>query len=489
MASPLLKVVDLSFGFDPKKQVVDRVSFSLSSGEILGIAGENGAGKTTLARLIAGELTPGSGTINLSSHKVSLVPQHPVLSPDLFLWENILLGREETQLFQPFSQKKLDQRLTQAAESLGFTLNFHQKTAGLSASVLQKAALTGALLNHPSLLILDEPTSSLHPTEARALLETVRTLASQQGLGIILISHRLEELFFLCDLILVLQEGKILAQVPKKDFTIPVLSALMLGTAAPLPREKPSVNIHEIPVLSLKNVSSISQGRSALKNITLDLYPGEILGLAGIREEGLSQLEDIISGLVPWTSGEIYLQGRPLAPGKPKLTRQKGLGYVPADRMNRGSVPEASLLENIIPHQVETLSPGGFLHQKHTLPFFKKMQTLLSFEGHPHQKLQELSGGNIQRLILSREFETNPEVLLLSEPSWGLDLKSRRVLHDILRDIRSQGRSILLLSSDLGELLDLSDRLGVLHGGALTALKPVQEWTAADLDLAILGAP
>lgn len=487
--APLLKVRNLDFSFLPGQRVLEGLSFDLYPGEILGLAGENGAGKTTLARILAGQLTGYRGTLDTGPAfiRITLVPQHPEFARDFTLGENLILGREGVPLFHLLDPSEIQTRLDEVSGLLGFSLDCRQRAGDLTSTGIQKAAIAGALLESPRILLLDEPTSSLPPSEAQSLLDAISVLARERNLGVIFISHRLEEMMSVCSSIIILEDGRIKSTVEKKDFSLEGLATLMVGAPSVRKESRKPESFQTRPLLEVRNLKSSGRRRGSIEDLCFELMPGEILGMAGLREEGLEALEDCLSGILPWTSGEVTLNGQKLSPGHPGRFRKAGLGYVPADRMTRGAIPEASILENLIPHQAEALSPGGILQKQRTLPFFRKLQEMMDFQGHPDQPLGELSGGNIQRLILSRELEVQPDVLLLSEPSWGLDLASRRLLHDLLRDLRAQGRGILLLSSDLGELLDLSDRLGVIYRGRLTALKPAQNWAAGELDRGLLG--
>lgn len=531
---PFLRVEALSRAYDGRR-VLDQVSLDLAQGTIVGILGENGAGKSTLARLLAGWETPDGGHCSGRARVRRLVPQYPLIHPEWTLEDLILLGQEG----RPWWAARPQGRPPVPRDRQGLLQPWLQDLVWgvpvrhLPAAQVQRAAVAAALWAGPDLLILDEPSASLPETDTQALLSLLKTWSASGGTAVY-ITHRLDEALELCDRLAVLRQGRLAADRPRAAWTTPDLQAAMTAgsrpqglsgtdrakaapvgptapSALPGPGSAPGSEVpaagraqaasgapagpaagpEALPVsaLSLLDLEAEDPPRRPLGPLSFRLAPGEILGLAGLRDQGLDLLEDVLAGVKPARRGLWQLRGEAVPPGQPAYLRRHGFGYVPADRFGRGAVLEATLLENLVSHRAQDLHRAGILWPEDTRTWFSQARQRFAFEGQAHQSLATLSGGNVQKLILSRELDLNPSVILLSEPSWGLDWEAKALLHSHLRELAREGKALLVLSSDLEELLQLADRIGVLYEGRLLALEARDQWTEDRLGRALLGGP
>jgi simple sugar transport system ATP-binding protein len=416
---------------------------------------------------------PGGLTPGLASG-VALVQQHPPFAPDLTLWEHAVLGLPG-RLLRAKNALTLVQR---AAKGWGFDLDWTQRCAQAGPLALQKATLTAFFLHPLHILILDEPTAALGPAEARSLLAAVKAWARDTGTCAVFITHKLGESLEWADRIAIMRSGRLVAVTTPAEATLASLSALLFPA-----QTAPTVAEHlPPPELTLPAVFA-AKGTNA----DFEVRAGEILGLTSLRGEGAEDLEEVLTGLSPLPHGQLFLGGVEVTHQSIAGLRRLGLSYVPSDRMGRGSSPHSPLASNVIPYQAARLAPGGILRQTSVRGYFRALAHRFGLPGEPHQKLLTLSGGNIQKLILAREMDLCPRVLVLAEPSWGLDQEARRELYRLMREAARQGSAVLVLSSEGQELLEVCTRIGVLREGRLQADLPVDEWTSESLGRALLG--
>ena len=491
MTAPLVLLEGLSKTWpDNGVKACDGVTLEIRSGEVLALLGENGAGKSTLVGLLAGTIKPDSGSMVLEGRPVTsrdrpldlgiaLVPQHPPVSAELTLWEHAILGAEGHGWLGPKAQKAVVASLSETAAQWGFSLDWSLTGRQAGPLALQRATLTALFRRHPRVLILDEPTAALPGPEAEALLSAVSAWTKKNGTAVVFITHKLPEALKWADRIAVMRAGKIEAIVAPLDTSEQQLGTLLFPAStatrsdlAPLPPPDPLAPI----VFQTKGTRA-----------DFELRAGEILGLTSLRGEGAEALEEELTGMSHLPQGCLHMDGQDVTGWDIASLRRLGLSYVPSDRMGRGSSPLSPLTSNVIPYRVKQLSRRGLLRRQSVREYFHALKKRYGLAGEASQRLVTLSGGNIQKLILAREMEHGPRVLILAEPSWGLDLEARRILYDLLRQSARQGTAIVVLTSEPLELLEVCTRVGALVGGRLQALKPVDEWTPESLGRVLLG--
>lgn len=469
----------------------DAVDLEVRAGEVLALLGENGAGKSTLVGLLAGTVLPDAGRILFEGRPlgprdrrldlgIALVPQHPPFSPELTLWEHAILGAEGSAWLGRRAQQALLSELTQTASQWGFRLDWTLTGRQAGPLALQRAALTALFRRRPRLLILDEPTAALPGPEAEALLSTVAAWTKRENTSVVFITHKLPEALAWADRIAVMRSGRIEAITTPDQTSEAALGALLFPSTAPsTDRETLPPPAPDAPV--------VFETRGTRADFTLKA--GEILGLTSLRGEGAEALEEELTGMSPLPAGCLHMDGRDVTGWDIANLRRLGLSYVPSDRMGRGSSPHSALASNVIPYRVGQLSRRGLLGRRSIRNYFHELKSRYGLAGEAGQKLVTLSGGNIQKLILAREMEHGPRVLILAEPSWGLDLEARRILYGLIRRAARQGTAVVLLTSEPLELFEVCTRIGALAGGRLRALKPVEAWTPESLGKVLLGLP
>ncbi|KAM3100979.1 ABC transporter ATP-binding protein [Phormidesmis sp. 146-12] len=447
------------------------IDFEVKAGEIHALLGENGAGKTTLMNILCGLYEPDAGEIWLNGQPVKLrsprdaiaagigmVHQHFMLVEPFTVAENIVLGANRSPLRE--SPKRLNLRLQKLADQYGLRLDPAAQIWQLSVGEQQRVEILKALYRKANLLILDEPTAVLTPQEAQELMVTLRTLAAQ-GTAIVFISHKLNEVMAVCDRVTVLRDGQTVDTVAIQACSEQSLAQMMVGREVNLSRREttPPLTPLPSPTCELKNLWVMGdRNLPALRGIDLAICPGEIVGLAGVDGNGQRELEEAIVGLRPIRQGEILV---------------KELAHIPSDRTSMGILTEFSIAENLILKDVQRppFQWKGFLRQnyifKHAIDLVQ--QYLIRT---PSVKTQtgKLSGGNAQKVVLARELTRDHQVLLAAQPTRGLDIGATEFVHAQLLARRDAGTAILLISTELDEILSLSDRVAVLYEGAIVGL-------------------
>ncbi|MDA8201536.1 MAG: ABC transporter ATP-binding protein [Chloroflexi bacterium] len=479
----------------------DHVDLQVTEGEIHALVGENGAGKTTLMNMVFGLVHPDEGEILLrgapvtirsplaaARHGIGMVHQHFKLVPSLSAAENIFLGRE------PGSGPMLHgpQAIRQAAElaeRYGLTIDPAARVRFLSVGQQQRVEILKALSYDAQLLILDEPTAVLTPQETEELIQVVHELRTR-GKTVIFITHKLNEVRAVADRFSVMRDGKRIATVETGEATEADIARMMVGREVLFRVTKPDV----VPGRTLLEVTGLSglrvDGTEAVRNVSLGVCAGEIVGVAGVEGNGQSELAEFICGLRPPTAGRIAIDGREVTRANVVEHRRAGLAFVAEDRMDRGVSGAMSVSENlagthysdpgIAPHGI--VSPGRLRRWARGL-----IRRFDIRNATPATPVQALSGGNIQKVVLARELSTEPKVLLAAQPSRGLDVGATESVHRTLIEQRSQGRAILLISSELSEVLSLSDRILVMYGGRVVHETPASAATDEGLGLYMMG--
>jgi AI-2 transport system ATP-binding protein len=468
--------------------VLKGVDLTLNKGEVFAIVGGNGAGKSTLMKIIMGLYRPDQGQIVVEGEEVSfhqpadahkhgiyLVPQEPLIFPNMTIRENITIGLNEN---SPECEKRIKNYLS----VLGWNLDISRRGLSLSIAEQQLVELLRGLIRNAKILILDEPTSTLTFSEINSLFATIKKLTSD-GLGVFYITHRLTEIFELADSVAVLRDGVISTKGAVRDFTYDKLLEGLLPEQGNNPSERmveldfdkvsvlkvgkiaeQSLVKAEEPILAVKNLSG-----HRFQNISLDLYPREILGIAGVVGAGRTELASAIFGLEPWASGDVLLQQESIKKLSLRERINRGLVYVPEDRHQHGVFSIASIKMNITSTILHRFI-GFFLpFKKEKVITSKAINSLKVVSTGYNQLLSNLSGGNQQKIVLSKYLETGPKVIILDEPTRGIDAGARGDIYKIIDGLKENGLAVILISSDTEEIVQLSDRVLVMHEGRITS--------------------
>lgn len=456
----------------PGVVALDNISFSINKGEIHAVVGQNGAGKSTLMNILAGEIQPDDGNIIFKNNIVtiptphaakqlgiSVVYQELMLCPNLSILENVFLGQR--QLEKKDKDRKIEE-LRSILNSLGVDIPLSVRARELSIAKQQLVEIAKAVAFESAVLVLDEPTSSLTAAEAKKLFEIVRKL-KQEGTTIIFISHRLEEIFEVADRITVLKDGKYIGTFNKNDIEPDYLISLMVG------RELSEIFFYEPPLKKFNNVSlkisHLSRGK-LFQDISFELREGEILGVYGLQGSGRTELVETIFGLTRPDSGEIEVFGRKFMSGSTRKAIGAGLAMIPEDRRRSGLFANMDVKDNINVVKAPQLTRFGFLSildfVKIAQEFIRKLNIKTSGV---FQLVKNLSGGNQQKVIVARWLAIKPMIILMDELTRGIDVGAKVEMYKIIQNLRKEGISILLVSSELTEILGLCDRVIIMYKG------------------------
>ncbi len=483
------------------------VDFSLYPGEVHGLLGENGAGKTTLMRILYGEIRPTKGEIFVEGRKVSfrspkdaimngigMVYQHFTLVPPMTALENIILG------FEPVAGgfinfEKARKEVEGIMKSIGLEVPLDVPIENLGVGERQRVEIIKLLYRKVKILILDEPTSVLSPVEVENLFEAIRKL-KEQGKTIVFITHKIKEVFKICDRVTVLRRGKNVGTFKVSEVDAKTLARLMVGREMKLEIEKPPAKKVGKPVLQVKDLwVKGDKGVYAVRGVTFEVRAGEIFGIAGVEGNGQEELVEAITGLRPVDKGKVIINGVDATNKGSRFVRDLGVAHIPSDRHKRGLVLDASVKANMIlgRHYKEPLAKKLFdnvryLDFRQISKFVDEM--IKKFEivtPGPYAPVRSLSGGNQQKVVVARELATTPVLIVASQPTRGLDIASTLFVHRILLAMREQGCAILLVSSDLDEVLALSDRVAVIYEGRFMGIGKPEEFTLEEIGLMMGG--
>jgi len=458
-------------------EVLHQVPFRLRPGEVHALLGENGAGKSTLVKVITGVYQPDGGEIFLNGELVQFndtresrqagiaaIYQELSLFPDLNVAENIFVGRQPMTFGRRIDWRKLYNESERLLASLGVRLDLKQKARNLSIAQQQMVEIARAFSINARILIMDEPTSSLTLNEVADLFRLVRRLRDE-GTAIIFISHRLEELFELADRVTVLRDGSYVDTRPMQDVTRDDLIRMMVGRKISNLFPKQDVQAGEV---ALKVEHLTREG--AFWDVSFELRKGEILGMAGLVGAGRTNVARAIFGVEPPTSGAIQLNGREIRITSPQHAIKLGLAYVPEDRQLHGLIPAMHITTNISLPMLPEYARRGWLQDKVERKAAYDAACQMEVRANNiWQKARELSGGNQQKVVLAKWLSTNPRILILDEPTRGIDVGTKAAVHALMSKLASEGMAILMISSELPEVLGMSDRIIVMHEGRMTA--------------------
>jgi ABC-type uncharacterized transport system ATPase subunit len=492
VTAPVLRLAGVTKRFGPLV-ANDGISLELARGEVLGLLGENGAGKSTLVSVLFGHYVADEGTVEVFGAPlppgqpkaalaagVGMVHQHFTLADNLSVLDNVLIGTER--LWQPFSRRRAARaKLLDTAQRFGLAVDPDARIGELSVGERQRVEILKALYRGARILILDEPTAVLTPQEASNLFATLKTLVAD-GLSILFISHKLDEVMAVCDRVAVLRQGKLIATLHSRATTKAELAELMVGRRVDAPVKAAAAQSGK----ELLEVRNLSAGR--LQHADFEVRGGEIFGIAGVSGNGQAQLAAALCGMLAPARGEIRVAGAPLA-ASPRAFVASGVARVPEDRGSLGVIGDLAVWENAVSerYRERRFSRAGWLRRgaasTHAGRIVKDYDVRCQGLYSP---ARAMSGGNIQKLVLGRALVAEPAVIVANQPTWGLDVGAVSYIHERLLAARTRGAAVVLISDDLDELFALADRIAVMFRGRLSPAR--SDWTIGAIGLAMAGA-
>ncbi len=476
----------------------DDVSLTIQPGEVHALLGENGAGKSTLVKMIYGLVKPDAGQMRFLGQPfapaepraaraagVAMVFQHFSLFEALDVAENIALGMED-----PPKMRDLAARITEVSNAYGLPLDPSRLVGDLSAGERQRVEIIRCLLQNPKLLIMDEPTSVLTPQEVSILFQTLEKLRSE-GTSILYISHKLEEIRTLCDAATILRLGKNVGTCDPRVETARAMAEMMVGSALHVPERKP----HETTQVALElrglSMAAPSAFGTSLKDISLSVHRGEILGIGGVAGNGQDELTGALSGEMPAAVGQLWFEGQDIGALGPNERRALGVLAAPEERLGHAAAPDMSLTENAVLTATtrKSLARRGFVNWRAAEGYTKEV--IAQFDVRtpgPQTAARALSGGNLQKYVIGREIMQEPEVLVVNQPTWGVDAAAAAAIRQAILDLAAGGAAIIVISQDLDELMEISDRFAALNEGRLTPPVPAAGLSVEQIGLMMGGA-
>lgn len=501
MPPPLLELRGISKAF-PGVLANDQIDLTLNEGEILALLGENGAGKTTLMNILYGLYTPDEGEIIIRGSKIEIldpndaiqqgigmVHQHFMLVPVFTVTENVMLGVEPMRAGIFLDREATSNSIREISSRFGLHVDPDAMVEDLPVGIQQRVEIIKVLYRKADILILDEPTAVLTPQEVVEFFKVVRSLVSQ-GKSVIFITHKLKEVLSIADRITVLRDGKVAGSTTPKKATEASLAKMMVGREVILKVDKRKAKPGEV-VLEVENLRvSDDRGLEAVKDVSLEVRAGEVLGVAGVQGNGQTELVEALTGLRKIESGKVTIIGEDMTNASPRAIREVGSAHVPEDRQQDGLVLSFPVSENLV------------LNTYYESPFAKGWNLQFDeIEAAAEERVElfdvrtpsifipvsSLSGGNQQKVIVAREFSRSIKLLIASQPTRGLDVGSIEYIHNRIIQKRDEGCGILLVSPELDEVISLSDRIAVMYGGQVAATLPAKEATKERLGLLMAG--
>ena len=484
----------------PLVRAIDGADFTVEQGEIHSLLGENGAGKSTLMKILYGMTPPTAGEVRVFGKPVAItrpaqaialgigmVHQHFMLTPVMTVAENVVIGSEPVRgVF--FDRKKAEAQVAAMIDEYNFHISATAKVETLSVGEQQRVEILKALYRGADLLILDEPTAVLTPQEVEDLFRVMRQLKAA-GKSIIIITHKLKETMEIADRVSVLRQGKMIESgVPVAGTTMNELAQMMVGRDVELSVTRRAEQVGE-ENFSVRGLSLTERGVPILRDVCLSLRKGEILGIAGIEGNGQTELIEVLTGLRRPDHMELFKDGKPLS-GNAAAFLAAGVGHVPEDRMTRGLVLEMSIEDNLILgyHRRPAFARRGLRLASAIRRFAEQERTEFAIKApNVQERCSALSGGNQQKVVIARVFSETPDVIIVAQPTRGVDVGAMEYIHHRLLDLRDGGKSILLISADLDEVRSLSDRLAVIYGGRIVAEGKPDTWSDMEIGLLMTG--
>lgn len=499
MISSMIQTIDLTKRFGDFT-ANDHISISVAPQEIKCIVGENGAGKSTLMNMLYGLLEPSEGKILIRgrevklkspvdaiAHGIGMVHQHFKLVPSLTVYENIMLGIEEKRKGGFLVDRKKEiEKVTEVIEKYNFELDPMEKIEDISVGSRQRVEILKMLYRNVDILILDEPTAVLTPQEADELMKSLKDMKAK-GKTIIVITHKLREVMEVSDSVTVIKQGRVIGNVLTKDTSEAELAQMMVGRDVVLTVENSRKETKEQDVVyRAENLTTLNIfGKECVKDVSFTVRRGEVLGIAGVEGNGQSELVKIISGLMEMTAGKIIFKGEDVTGMWPDELRKKGMGIIPEDRFAQGLCRSMSIGDNCIAgyHGDAEICRLGILNRKKINQ--KRDRAVKEFDirvGDIEGNVSSLSGGNAQKIIVARELAAGPDLLIACQPTRGVDIGSIEFIHKQLLQYRNKGNAVILISSELSEIMSLSDRVIVMHKGKISG-----EIAPKDVDMMKVG--
>jgi rhamnose transport system ATP-binding protein len=476
---------------------LDAADLDLHGGEIHALVGENGAGKSTLARILSGVHSPDGGTIELEGRPVAfdspaaaqrlgitMIHQEPSLFPDLTVGENILIGRQPLGRMRWIDRSAMNTRARRLLATLGVGLDPRRPVRGLSVAELQMVEMAGALSRDSRVLLVDEPTASLTPAEVEQLFRILRGLR-ERGAAIVFVGHRLEEVFAIADRITVLRDGRVVLSRPAGELTTEAVIHAMVGRE--LEELYARTPASSGPVLL--SVEGLCRA-GVFEDISFQIREGEIVSLAGLVGAGRSEIAQAIFGVDRLDTGTIRLHGRTLKIREPLDAIRAGIAYLPEDRQAQGLAVDKTIVSNVTLAILNDVSRLGFLQQRREREIAAGWAQRLDLRARNlSAAVEELSGGNQQKVVVARWLAARPRLLILDEPTRGIDIGAKRAIHRLMDELVHEGVGILMISSDLPEVLAMSDRIVVVREGRIAATFEAAAVGAAEVMAAAIRAP
>ncbi|MFW5727563.1 MAG: ABC transporter ATP-binding protein [Spirochaetia bacterium] len=492
-----IRLVDITKQFTENGVTANsRVDLDIHAGEIHALVGENGSGKSTLMHVLSGLIRPDTGAVFLDgsrlrissphealNHGIGMVHQHVQLVREFTVLQNIILGREPRTWWGQTDLLRARRQVQELMELYNLQIDPDRPAFELSIDGEQKIALLSLLYAGANYIILDEPTTLFEEDESDLLHPVLEKLRSE-GKTLILITHKLREALHYADRISVMRAGHRVATEYSQALDQEKLSGLMIGAAAghlPFRREQqrseqaePPQSLPSKPVLRLINIEfrhkAVDSTLPELKGVSFELFPGESLAVTGIRENGLETLEQLLTGFSVPSSGRILFKDESIAGLSIRKLRRKRIAYIPTERMLRGASLDSSVAENMILLNYRNFHGWGRLKQEEIEHFTGNLKQQFNIKASPKDRLAGLSGGNIQKVIISREIVHSPQLLIFSEPSWGLDFAGRSFVYQKIEELKSQGSAVLIITSDIEEALECADRIVVMYRGQVSGI-------------------
>lgn len=475
------------------------INLTINKGEIHALLGENGAGKSTLMKILFGLYRKDAGHIDLHGERVEftgpgqaiasgvgMVHQHFMLVDRMSVLENCIAGEEPGGFF--FKEDKALEEITYISKLYGLKVDPLAMIQDISVGEQQRVEILKALYREAQILILDEPTAVLTPQEVDDLFLVMERL-KERGKSIIFITHKLKETMKIAQRITVLREGERVSTLKKEETSSEELAEMMVGRKVFFQRNK-KTSKRGSPLLEVKSLTCQRWGRSVLKGMDFTVQAGEILGVAGVEGNGQLELEEVLTGLRRPIGGEILFLGEDISNLGPRPIRERGLGYIPSDRIRRGLVPQLQVALNLVlgDHHRPPFSSFGHMNHQRINEYAQRLIEDYQIKASSSKTLvQYLSGGNQQKVIISRELSRDPEVIVAAHPTRGVDIGAIEYIHEKLLKMREEGKGLLLISADLDELQALSDRIAVIYEGRIVAIGAAEDFRERELGLLMAG--